>query len=156
MKDYYNGEHDDEYENEEKNPALDMYYDDGTFRPLVASHGNVSGDIAYYRNVYMEAEREYFTKLLERDDVRGMFIDYLNYSSDELLYAAKIHQERLENGELETREELEKMKSMTPRERDKYHMYKLESTEGLIALLLAAIKDKALILELVLTPSRRR
>ena len=39
------------------------------------------------------------------------------------------------------------MKDMTPEERDRFHMAKLSETEGLIALLLGAIRDKALVLD---------
>ena len=126
-----------------------MYNEDGSFRPLTASSGNVDGELAELRNIYMEAEREYFERLLANKDIWNTFVSYLDYSSDELFEAAMNIQNKLENGELETSHELDMMKSMTPGEKEEFHMRKLESAEGLICLLLAATRDKVKILELV-------
>ena len=47
------------------------------------------------------------------------------------------------------------MESMSPEEKDAYHLLKLERAEGLMCLLFAAARDKAKILELVRTYSRK-
>ena len=56
---------------------------------------------------------------------------------------------------VETLEELEQMKNMSPEERDSFHMRKLEHAEGLMCLYFAAARDKALIRELVRVPYGR-
>lgn len=132
-----------------------MYNEDGTFKPLTASHGNVDGELAHLRNTYMEAEREYFEHLLAIESIRNEFIGYIDYDSYILLETAVQIQDRLESGRLETLEDLEKMKSMSPEERDYYHMHKLESAEGMMCLLLAAARDKTKILELIKTYESR-
>ena len=141
----------DDGQNQVKEYFDQKFYDtNGEFKPVVASHGNVDGDIAELRNNYMNAEREYFVALLSQKRLRDRFTK-LAYSTDYtpelLLEAAMRLQENLENDNLYTREEEEAMKSMTPGERDKVHMEKLSETEGLIALFLGAIKDKALVLD---------
>ena len=141
---------------DEFNPAHDMYYEDGSFKPLTASYGNISGDVETYRNTYMEAEREYFIKLLEDPEIREEFESYENYTSDELFYYAMDIQRKLEYGELETPEEIKLMASMPLEEADKYHMRKLEQAEGMMCLLFAAARDKALIYTLVRRPSHGR
>lgn len=128
-----------------------MYNSDGTFKPITANDGNINGNIAHLRNTYMESERNYFERLLAIEEIREEFLLCLGYTND-LLYkrAVKIQQD-IEYGNLETQEELEKMKLMTPEKRDEYHMRKLERAEGMMCLLLAAIRDKVKILELVKT-----
>lgn len=128
-----------------------FYNADGSFKPQTASHGNISGSLAHLRNTYMQAERDYFEHLLAIDEVRDEFFQYMNYDSDALFEAAIKIQEKIETGQLETSKELEKMKSMQQEERDNFHMQKLEQAEGLMCLLYAATRDKALIKELVLT-----
>lgn len=132
-----------------------MYEEDGSFKPLTASHGNVDGSLAHLRNTYMEAERNYFERLLSRDKVRDAFLQYIDCDSDVLFDEAMKIQERIETGQLETREELENMRMMHPEERDSFHMQKLENAEGLMCLLLAATRDKVLVKELSLTYSSR-
>ena len=136
-------------ENSKKN-ILDtiMYNYDGTFRPFVGHHGNISIDIADHRNTYMEAERDYFALLLSNKEIREYLRDLLyNYSADEMFDEAVSIQDRLESGNLESEEEKLQMKSMSPQERDEYHMQKLIYAEGLMCLLFAAVRDKALILD---------
>ena len=125
-----------------------FYDENGSFRPLTANHGNISGDLAHLRDTYMESEREYFIALLSNPDIYNAFMDYAQHDSYDLFETAMTLQERLENGLLESVEEQEKMKQMTPEERDSFHMKRLEQTEGLLCLLYAAAKDKAKILEL--------
>lgn len=132
-----------------------MYNEDGSFKPLTASYGNTSGELAHLRNTYMEAEREYFEQLLSVESIRDEFSKYMNCGSYALLDEAIKLQTMLEYGNLETLEELEQMKSMTPEERDNFHTQKLEHAEGLMCLYFAAARDKALILELVRTRGGR-
>lgn len=128
-----------------------MYNEDGTFKPLTESYGNTSGELAHYRNTYMEAEREYFEQLLSVESIRNEFIKFTNCGSYALFDEAIRLQTLLETGELETLEELEQMNDMTPEERDAFHMKKLEHAEGLICLYLAAARDKVLMKVLVKT-----
>ncbi len=132
-----------------------MYNEDGSFKPLTASQGNISGELAHYRNTYMESEREYFEQLLAVESIRDEFSKYMNCGSYALLDEAIKIQTLLETGNLETLEELEQMKNMSPEERDSFHMRKLEHAEGLVCLYFAAARDKALIRELVRVPYGR-
>ena len=126
-----------------------MYDEDGNFIPLTSNDGNINGKLAHLRNTYMEAEKYYFECLLSVDSIRKKFTYYLKCDSEQLLkYAAKL-QYRLEYGLIENAEELEMMKTMTPQQRDEFHMKKLEETEGILCLLYAAARDKTKILELV-------
>ena len=147
----------DEKENE-KSVNLDgvMYNEDGTFKPLQGSHGNIYEGVAHLRNTYMESEREYFEYLLSIESLRNEFLKYLDCNSDELFNTAMRIQEKIEYGMLESPQELEQMKLMSPEEKDNYHIRKLESAEGLMCLLLAAIRDKVKILELLKTYSNGR
>ena len=95
------------------------------------------------------SEKSYFEYLLTIDSIRKRFFECFDKDSNVLLTQAKNIQEQLETGYVETKEELEQMKLMTPEERDKFHMYKLECAEGLMCLLFAAARDKAKILVLV-------
>lgn len=131
-----------------------MYNSDGSFKPLTASYGNIDGNLANLRDTYMEAERKYFEELLSRDSVKEYFLRCIDYDSDALFHEAMKIQERLETGQLETKEELESMKFMSPEQRDFFHMQKLENAEGTMCIFLAATRDKTLIKELVLTCSK--
>ena len=132
---------------EENNPGDAMYYDDGSFRPFVGHHGNVSGEVENYRNTYLEAEREYFSRLLEDEEIRDHVRNFLyNYSPDQIFDEAMAIQERLETGQLETPEDIVKMQSMTPEERDSFHLHRLEQAEGMMCILFASVRDKALVL----------
>ena len=138
---------------EQKRVNLDgiMYDENGNFIPLAASHGNISSDLANFRDTYMKAEKEYFEYLLAIPRFYEAFNSYLHFDSGTLFsYAEDIH-DRIENGNLESTKDLEIMKNMTPEERELFHLQKLEYAEALMCLLLAAARDKARILELVLT-----
>lgn len=128
-----------------------FYNEDGTFKPLTDNHGNTNGQLAELRNTYMESEREYFEYLLMVKEIRNVFLGYLDYDSDTLFRYAIKWQEKIEYGMLETEEDLKKMESMTPEQRDNFHMSRLERAEGVMCLLFAAARDKAKILELVKT-----
>jgi hypothetical protein len=125
-----------------------MYNYDGTFRPFVGHHGNINGEIAYYRDTYMEAEKEYFSQLLADEKVRKYVAELLYSGSyDDIFDEAIQIQERLESGNLESEQEIIQMKSMTPEEREQYHFKKLVYAEGIMCLLFASIRDKALVLD---------
>lgn len=143
---------------QEKNINLDeiMYNEDQSFKPLTASNGNVDGNLSFFRDTYMEAEREYFESLLADEKFKNEFLSYINCDSDILFrLAIRIH-EKIEYGTLETEEDIEIMKLMTPEEKDCYHMENLERAEGMMCLLLAATRDKVRILELIRTPEYGR
>lgn len=144
--------------NEEKKVDLEgiMYNEDQTFKPLTSTHGNVNGDLASLRNVYMEAERDYFEQLLVIDRIRERFLDYVELDSESLFRAAIDIQNKIEEGTLESKEDIERMKSMSPGVRDEYHMSLLEQAEGLMCLLFAATRDKVELLDLVKTNSGGR
>ena len=124
-----------------------MYNEDGSFKPFLWHHFNLNGEIAYHRNTYMEAEKEYFSQLLVDEKVRNYLINLLyNNKPDDLYEEAMKIQEKLENGNLESLQEKMQMLSMTPEEREQYHYEKLEYAEGIMCLLFAAIRDKGKIL----------
>ena len=133
-----------------------ILYEGEEFKPLTGNQGNTSGELAHLRNTYMEAEREYFEHILADDEIRRFFLNLVNLNASELLDEATKIQEKLETGQLETQADLEKMEHMTPEERDKFHMQKLETAEGLMCLLFAAVRDKAKILELTYPTSKTR
>ena len=82
---------------------------------------------------------------------RNKFYAFIHYDSARLFQCAMEIQYKLETGSLETKEELEKMKLLSPEQRDALHNKNLESAEGLMCLLFAAARDKVNILELVKT-----
>ena len=127
-----------------------FYKEDGTFQPLVDNYGNTSGKIAHFRDTFMEAERDYFESLLLDQKVRDEFYLMIKILSNEELFdaAMKIYHD-LETGNLETSDDKKLMESMSAEEADSFHMHKLEAAESYMCLLLAAIRDKARILELV-------
>mgnify|MGYP007070217534 CR=1 FL=1 len=139
--------------NIEKDDRLDLegilFESDGSFIPFTANHGNVDGEIAEYRNIYMEAERNYFEKLLSVPHIKETFKKLVidNDSNDDLFQFAFSLQEAIENGNLETPEELKNMESMSSADRDNYHMKKLEEAEALMCIAFAAIRDKALVIQ---------
>ena len=140
-----------------KDISLDgvMYNEDGSFKPLTGNSGNIDGELAELRNTYMESEKKYFEHLLSDPEIYVHFTSLLNENSDELFRYAVNFQQSLEYGNLETPEELAKMENMSPEERDKYHMSKLEKAEGFMCLLFAAARDKVRIRELVLEQGGR-
>jgi len=104
------------------------------FYPYTSSSGNVNGEIAYLRDVFLNAELDYFKELLKNEKIREQFILLMIDYSPEKLYAEAV--KRINSIELgEVKEE------------------KLDIVEGEITLLLAAIQDKVLIKELILTPN---
>ena len=126
-----------------------IFYDEkGKFIPIGDEWGNINPKISDLRNKYMEAEREYFLSLLENEKLYSHFLEILEYSDDELFREAEKLRNKLENGELESDEDKEKMAKMTPEERDQ------EWAEGNLCLLLAAIRDKELEDRLAITSSR--
>lgn len=98
---------------------------------MTSNHGNVNGEIAHVRDVFLKAEFDYFLELLNDESVRETIL-YLQNCSPELLFQ-------------------EAMKRMDSIEYGEVKEDMLEIVEGEITLLLAAIQDKALIKELVLS-----
>ena len=145
------------YMDEKKYDLSNVFYDsENNFMPLTDSDGNINGKLSNLRNTYMEAERQYFSELLSYDSIRERFMMFLDYSSDALFASAVSIQEKLETGMLESKEELEMMKMMSPQKREARHMKNLEEAEGLMCLLFAAARDKVKIKELVKTYSHSR
>lgn len=95
--------------------------------------GNVDGNIAYLRDVYLSAEREYVTELLKSDGMRELIEQVNSESPDKLFAIAQDIVDKVEMG-------------MIPDEQ-------MERTEKQLTVLLAAIQDKVLSKDLVLTPS---
>lgn len=121
-----------------------FYNEEGSFSPILRTDGNMEEDIAHIRNIYMEAERDYFNLLLSDEEIRQMFNEELLNSPNDVLFDKAItYQRRLECGELETNEEIAMMNEMSPEERDDYHMKVLARAEGIMCLLFAAIRDRA-------------
>ena len=54
------------------------------FRPLTANHGNVSGDIAYLRDTFLNAETDYFRALLESEENLDTFLSLIDYPPDKM------------------------------------------------------------------------
>lgn len=128
-----------------------FYNENNEFIPLTARNGNTNGNLSHLRNTYLEAEKSYFEKLLEDEEIRNSFYSFINYDSEKLFKYAMEIQYNLETGAIETKEQLEQMKLLTPEQRDMEHIRNLEKAEGLMCLLFAAARDKVDILELVKT-----
>jgi len=133
-----------------------MFIENGEFIPQTAHHGNISGEVAHLRNVYLTAEKDYFTELLQNEDMLEYLRKVINCSSDYLFEEAVKEINKLENGELETEVEKQRMEKMSGKQREMYHIAALSLSEGKIALLLAAIEDKALIKMLIKKMDERR
>ena len=140
-----------------KDISLDgiMYNEDGSFIPLTGNNGNIDGELSDLRNTYLESEKKYFEHLLSDPDIFVQFKSLLDESADALFDYAVKFQQSLENGELETPEDLAKMANMSPEERDQFHMNKLIKAEGFMCLLFAAARDKVRIKELILEQGGR-
>ncbi len=128
-----------------------FYNENNEFIPLTARNGNTNGNLSHLRNTYLEAEKSYFEKILEDEEIRNSFYSFINYDSEKLFKYAMEIQYNLETGAIETKEQLEQMKLLTPEQRDMEHIRNLEKAEGLMCLLFAAARDKVDILELVKT-----
>jgi len=95
--------------------------------------GNVSGEIAHLRDAYLTAEREYVMELLKSEDMREL-IEEINQNPPEVLFdMAQSIVDRVEMGQV-------------PEDQ-------MVRTEQQLTVLLAAIQDKVLMKDLVLTPS---
>lgn len=95
--------------------------------------GNVSGDIAHLRDTFLTAEREYVTELLKSEDMRELIAEINQNSPDVLFEMAQSLVDKVEMGQI-------------PEDQ-------MVRTEQQLTVLLAAIQDKVLIKDLVLTPS---
>lgn len=95
--------------------------------------GNVSGDIAHLRDTFLTAEREYVTELLKSEDMRDLITE-INQNSPEVLFdMAQSIVDKVEMGQIPEEE--------------------MKRAEQQLTVLLAAIQDKVLIKDLVLTRS---
>ncbi len=131
---------------EEKKVNLEgIFYDAvGNFIPLDGNHGNADEEVSLKRDVFMTLERDRFEELMADAEIRELFTRLIEEKdANELALSADYLMEQLETGELETYQEKEDMKLMTPEEQDEYHMKKLEKAENLLILLEAAIQDYA-------------
>ena len=138
---------------EREDIELERFDENGSFIPLTDNYGNTSGEVARLRDDFLKAEKDYFIELLSDEMMYKQFVDLIEQDPEYLFNYAMGLQEQLEQDNIETLEEKEAMKLMTPEDREKFHLKRLEDIEGFICLLLAAIRDKALIL--TLTRSRR-
>ena len=92
----------------------EMYDESGKFIPLTGNSGNISEDLAYLRNIYMEAEKDYFKYILSSEDNLITFQGLLDLPADDLFRHAIRTQQCIESGDLETNEEKIKMQLMSP------------------------------------------
>ena len=120
-----------------------IFYDEnGAFIPLSDGKELSSMELDVLRKTYLEAERKYFLALLDNKDIKKLFYKYAELSPSELFKKAMEIYDMIENGKVETPEELEMMKQMSLEEADKYHISLLSKYEALMALLLAAAREK--------------
>ena len=105
--------------------------EDNKFKPRTANHGNVDGDIALLRDTFLSAEMDYFKELLKSEENLDTFLSLLDYPPDKLYDEAVYRISQIELGLIRENE--------------------LSTKEAEITFLLAAIQDKARILELVKT-----
>ena len=99
-----------------------FYNENNEFIPLTARNGNTNGNLSHLRNTYLEAEKSYFEKILEDEEIRNSFYSFINYDSEKLFKYAMEIQYNLETGAIETKEQLEQMKLLTPEQRDMEHI----------------------------------
>lgn len=126
----------------------EIIYDGDLFIPFLSNTGNINNKISEYRNIYMSAEKDYFQELLADNKIRNALYKLLLTAKPlDLFKSAIILQEKIECGELESNAEKLLMSKMSPEQREKYHLSRLEKVEGILCLILAAIKDKGLILD---------
>ena len=96
---------------------------------LNLSDNNIAGRIAHLRDTFISAEKEYVLELLKEETVRQMINDVNWYKSEEIFAAAQDLVEKVEN-------------NLIPYEQ-------MEKVEIKLVILLAAIKDKVLVKELI-------
>lgn len=99
----------------------------------ITSHkSNVSGDIAHLRDTFLTAEREYVSELLKNESMRELIAE-INQNPPEVLFEmAQSLVDKVEMGQIPDDQ--------------------MVITEQQLTILLAAIQDKALMKDLVLTP----
>ena len=105
--------------------------EDNKFKPRTANHGNVDGDIALLRDTFLSAEMDYFKELLKSEENLYVLKNLLDFPPDTLYEEAMYRISLIEMGLIRENE--------------------LSTKEAEISFLLAAIQDKARILELVKT-----
>lgn len=107
--------------------------------PLGSNRENVNPNASNLRDTYLEAEREYVAELLQNESMRRL-VEEINQLPSESLFAAA--QKLVDDVEM----------GLIPEEQ-------MERTEQQLTIMLAAIKDKILLKELVKipdTPSKTR
>lgn len=104
-----------------------------TISEITPYKGNVDGNIAHLRDTYLSAEREYVAELLKIDGVRELIEQVNSETPDTLFTIAQDLVDKVEMG-------------LIPDDQ-------MEKTEQKLTIILAAIQDKVLSKDLVLTPS---
>ena len=104
-----------------------------TISEITPYKGNVDGNIAHLRDTYLSAEREYVAELLKIDGVRELIEQVNSETPDALFTIAQDLVDKVEMG-------------LIPDDQ-------MEKTEQKLTIILAAIQDKVLSKDLVLTPS---
>ncbi len=98
---------------------------------LTTSRHNIDGDLANLRDTFLHAERAYVFELLKDDKIQELIYTINSYNTSEIAKEAQKLIDKVENGEISEEQ--------------------MEIVEKQIIVLLAAIQDKILIKELVLT-----
>ena len=98
---------------------------------LTPNKRNISGNVSHLRDVYLGAEKDYVQVLLQNEDIRKLIYEMNGSDSDLLFEVAEKLVNAVENGEI-------------PEDR-------MERVEQELIVLLAAIQDKVLLKERVLS-----
>ncbi len=93
---------------------------------------NLNDEYSHLRDTFFAAERDYVRALLQIEGVKELILEYSNYSNDALFQEAQRIVNDVDNG-------------LIPQEQ-------MERAEQALTILLAAIQDKTLLKDLVLTP----
>ena len=118
--------------------------DNEKFSPLTSSHGNVNGEIAHLRDTYLDAETDYYIELLKVPEIFNQFVVMIDYPPEALYEDAIKRINAIENGEVE------KFLGQSENVSEEQHMNNIELLEGTAIMLLGAIRDKAMVKELIL------
>ena len=114
------------------------------FVPLTSNHGNIDGNIAHLRDEFLNAETDYYIELLRVPEIFNQFVVMIDYPPESLFESAMERMNAIENGEVE------KFLGQDEKVSEEQHLKNLEYLEGMIVMLLGAIRDKAMIKELIL------
>ena len=114
------------------------------FVPLTSNHGNIDINIAHLRDEFLNAEIDYYIELLIVPEIFNQFVVMIDYPPELLFEEAMKRMNAIENGEVE------KFLGQDEKVSEEQHLKNLEYLEGIITMLLGAIRDKAMIKELIL------